>query len=165
VTRPTAGPGREPEPSIRIRPYLQAATSVPRELEPGTGGAAADGEQPLAAPAQGLRPFVLTSGRVDSVDPAINLETQVTARPQWSSWTSPPLARLAPELQAIVMLCAEPTSVAEISARLRLHLGVTKILVGDLRATGHLDVHIVDIKDTHDPDLIMRVIHGLRAIA
>lgn len=168
MTRPAAGPGREPEPAIRIRPYLQGVTSVPGEPEPETRGDATgqEQEQALAVPApQGLRPFVLTSGRVDSVDPTINLETQVTARLQWSSWTSASLGRLAPELQSIVMLCAEPTSVAEISARLRLHLGVTKILVGDLRATGHLDVHTVDIKDTHDPDLIMRVIHGLRAIA
>ena len=166
MTRPAAGPGREPEPAIRIRPYLQAVTSVPGEPEPETGGHAAEEEQAHAVPApQGLRPFVLTSGRVHSVDPAISLETQVTARLQGSSWTSPPLGRLAPELQDIVTLCAEPTSVAEISARLRLHLGVTKILVGDLRATGHLDVHIIDIEDAHDPDLIMRVIDGLRAIS
>ena len=81
---------------------------------------------------------MLTSGRVVGVDPAIGLETQVTARdgpPQRSAGPA------RPELQAIVALCAEPMSVAEISARLRMHLGVTRVLVGDLRAAGHLDVH------------------------
>jgi hypothetical protein len=166
VTRPTAGAGREPEPAIRIRPYLQAAASIPGEPDPELDTGATNAELGLGDPVpQGLRPFVLTAGRVDSVDPAICLETQVTARPDGPSWTSPPLGRLAPELQDIVTLCAEPMSVAEISARLRLHLGVTKILVGDLRATGHLDVHTYDIEDAHDPDLILRVIDGLRAIS
>jgi hypothetical protein len=105
-----------------------------------------------------LRPFVITSGRVDGPDPAIQMETQVTAHPGAAP------ARLPPEKRAIVTLCVEPMSVAEISARLRLHLGVTRILVGDLRAAGQLDVHVLD-NDFPDPETIMRVIRGLRAIS
>jgi hypothetical protein len=56
-------------------------------------------------------------------------------------------------------------SVAEIAARLRLHIGVTKVLVGDLRAAGHLDVHALATESCRDPHLIMRVIDGLRAIS
>ena len=104
--------------------------------------------------AQRARPFILTSGRVESTDPYIGLESQVT--------TLQAADHLAPELRAILELCADPQSVAEISARLRLHLGVTQILVGDLRAAGLVDVHTVDI--THDPDIILRVINGLRAL-
>jgi hypothetical protein len=75
-----------------------------------------------------------------------------------------PPSRLSPETRAIVALCEEsPISVAEISARLRLHLGVCRILVGDLRAAGHLDVHVLD-NDSPDPETIMRVIRGLRSI-
>lgn len=163
MTLPSGDAGRDPEPTIRIRPYLQVPP--PRvESEPevavGSGPAADEPVTPV-----GLRPFVLTSGRVDSIDPAIGLETQVTARQESASWIGTPLNRLAPELRDIVALCADPMSVAEISARLRLHLGVTKILVGDLRATGHLDVHLCDIEDAHDPDIILRVIDGLRAIS
>jgi hypothetical protein len=66
-------------------------------------------------------------------------------------------------MRAIVALCGEPLSVAEISARLRLHLGVTRILVGDLRAAGQLDVQVLD-SETPDPETILRVIRGLRAI-
>jgi hypothetical protein len=106
-----------------------------------------------------LRPFVLTSGRV-AADPAICLETQVTARTgRLAAWS-----RLAPELRDIVALCAAPHSIAEISALLGLHLGVTKILVADLRAAGHLDVHTADAGSVDDPDIILRVINGLRAI-
>jgi hypothetical protein len=158
-------PEPEPEsdvlPTVRIRPYLRAALP---EAEPEPE--ADTGEIPVVEPVPiGLRPFVLTAGRVSGIDPAIGLETQVTARCEGGSWTSPPVTRLSSELQDIVALCAEPMSVAEISARLRMHLGVTKILVGDLRAAGHLDVHVCDVEDAHDPDLIMRVIDGLRAIS
>ena len=116
-------------------------------------------DQPAARP----RPFILTAGRVRGVDPAISLETQVTAVPVPPPGAVP-FASLPSELQAIVALCAEPLSVAEISARVPLHLGVTKVLVGDLRAAGHLDVHTQDVIDPSDPDLILRVIRGLRAI-
>ncbi|MEU4781126.1 DUF742 domain-containing protein [Micromonospora sp. NPDC023633] len=156
MTPEVAGEGPEPEPTVRIRPYLRA--SSPHDIRPGLPGATA-APAPEDGPA-GPRPFVLTAGRVAGADPAIGLETQVTARPA----TDPaPLTWLAPELQAIVALCGEPISVAEISARTRLHFGVTRVLVGDLRAAGHLDVH--DGADALDPDIILRVIDGLRAIS
>lgn len=134
--------------SARIRPFLDVP-SVPPDTVPD-------------ARPRGLRPFVLTSGRVQGSDPDISLETQVSARARRSLV---PLPRLAPELADIVALCAQPVSVAEISARLHLHLGVAKILVGDLRAAGYVDVHVVDVKHTHDPDTILRVMRGLRAIS
>ncbi|MEU1685972.1 DUF742 domain-containing protein [Micromonospora sp. NPDC005707] len=149
MTPEAAGEDPEPEPGTRIRPFLHAPS-------PGPGSDAGGGE-----PA-GPRPFVLTAGRVDG-DPAIGLETQVTARPESGSWAV--IAQLAPELATIVALCAEPISVAEISARARMHFGVTRVLVGDLRAAGHLDVHVGDADDALDPDLILRVIDGLRAIS
>lgn len=172
MTPEAAGEPTEPDPLLRIRPYLpgQPATGTPEPTRPPeTGG---PGEHPAGteldgrSPAlPGPRPFVLTAGRVTGADPEIGLETQVTARRDGGAWMVPPLSRLAPELQAIVALCAEPTSVAELSARTRMHLGVTRVLVGDLRVAGHLDVHIHDVEDAHDPDIILRVIDGLRAIS
>jgi Protein of unknown function (DUF742) len=135
--------GTEESGSARIRPFLAASPSVPvPEREPAPG-----------AP----RPFVLTSGRAADY-PDIELESQVTAR------AYPPgrVDRLPREQRAILASCVEPVSVAEIAARLRLHLGVTKILVGDLRAAGYLDVHHVDVTTI---ETILRVIHGLRALA
>ncbi|GAB3514257.1 DUF742 domain-containing protein [Phytohabitans suffuscus] len=141
-------PPEEPAGPARIRPYLGVSGL----------GASAD------ATPTGLRPFVLTSGRVDGVDPDIGLETQVTARSDGPLRTGVPVSSLAPELRTITALCAEPISVAEISARARLHLGVTRILVGDLRAAGYLDVHAREAARP-DPDTILRVIRGLRAIS
>ena len=146
--------GKAPEGPPGVRPYL-------RQPPPPSARAG----EPEQDEASALRPFVLTAGRVQAADPEIGLETQVTARPAGTPGPSVPLNRLAPELRAIVALCAQPMSVAEISARLRLHLGVTRILVGDLRSAGHLDVHTLDVADPHNPETIMRVIRGLRAIS
>ncbi|TDC32336.1 DUF742 domain-containing protein [Micromonospora sp. KC213] len=152
MTRPAVGEEPDPEPLVRIRPYL----GVPEPPGQDVPMPEPDTDRPA-----GPRPFVLTAGRVAGTDPAIGLETQVTAR----GADGPPATGLAPELQMIIALCAEPTSVAELSARARLHVGVTRVLVGDLRAAGHLDVHDGDVTDAPAPDLILRVIDGLRAIS
>ena len=135
-----------------VRPFLQSGPSSAGGYRP-----LPSSEPPAEDQATTLRPFVITSGRTDGADPDIGMETQVSV-----NHAATPM-RLSPEMRAIVSLCGEPLSVAEISARLRLHLGVTRILVGDLRAAGQLDVHVL-ASDTPDPETIMRVIRGLRAI-
>jgi uncharacterized protein DUF742 len=132
-----------------VRPFLRQMPGVP---PPTQSRPPPPGEQTTS-----LRPFVITSGRTAAADPDIGLETQVTIR----AGARP--VRLSPEMRAIVGVCGDPLSVAEISARLKMHLGVTRILVGDLRAAGQLDVHVLD-NETPDPETIMRVIRGLRAI-
>ena len=146
-------PGRPAAPGVR--PFLQGGAGPARyePQPPARVDPPPPGEQTTA-----LRPFVITAGRVDGPDPDIQMETQVTTHPGAAP------ARLPPEKRAIVTLCVEPLSVAEISARLRMHLGVTRILVGDLRAAGQLDVHVLE-NDFPDPETIMRVIRGLRAIS
>jgi hypothetical protein len=136
----------------RIRPYLtSAAGENPQGTASGPQGTAEDA-------ANRPRPFILTSGRVEATDPRIGLESQVVAR------VTGPVSHLSPPLRAILALCVEAQSVAEISAKLRLHLGVTQILVGDLWAAGLVEVHTIDLDATYDPDLILRVIDGIRAI-
>ena len=141
--------------SAGIRPFLHAPAPVDPRAAP---------EAPTDPDAPAPRPFVLTSGRVLGKDSDIGLETQVTARVDRYGRHRAPLHRLTPELQAIVALCAQPVSVAEISARLRLHLDVTKILINDLRTAGYLDVHSYDSVNPNDPETILRVIRGLRAL-
>jgi hypothetical protein len=139
-----------------VRPFLQQSLPSAARYRPPPPVLAAD-SQPPGEHTTTLRPFVITEGRVDGVDD-IGIETQVTVHPGAMP------ARLPPEKRAIVTLCVEPLSVAEISARLRLHLGVVRILVGDLRAAGQLDVHVLE-NNFPDPETIMRVIRGLRSIS
>jgi len=135
--------------AARIRPYLSRGAPAP------TGPT-------QAAPVAALRPFIMTAGRVPGQGYNFEMETQVTTRTDHPDGQRS--ARLTRELGAIVALCAEPMSVAEISAALHLHLGVTKVLVGDLHAAGYVDVYSFDISPV-DSDLILRVMRGLRAIA
>ncbi|WP_200210756.1 DUF742 domain-containing protein [Micromonospora coerulea] len=162
MTPEVTGEEPDPEPDVRIRPYLRSPSPSGEPAPPVPAYPAEKAEGDAGGP-PGPRPFVLTSGRVAGADPAIGLETQVTARPESGSWAVS--SRLPPELQAIVALCADPISVAEISAQTRMHFGVTRVLVGDLRAAGHLDVHVGGGAEALHPDLILRVIDGLRAIS
>lgn len=144
-------PARPARPSVR--PFLQSGSHAAGGYRPSLESEMSSADDRTTT----LRPFVITSGRTDGADPDIGIETQVSV-----NHAAAPM-RLSPEMRAIVALCGEPLSVAEISARLHLHLGVTRILVGDLRAAGQLDVHVLD-NDSPDPETIMRVIRGLRAI-
>ncbi|GAA3456099.1 DUF742 domain-containing protein [Dactylosporangium matsuzakiense] len=151
---PYAAP--EPESVGRIPPYLRTPSAGPA---PGGPPGAEEPPAPTAGGTAALRPFVLTSGRVEAADREIGLETQVTLRGD-----AVPSGGLPPEMQAIVRLCERPISVAELSALVPLHLGVTRILVADLRVAGYLDVHVTDTDNSQSPETILRVMRGLRAI-
>ena len=116
---------------------------------------------PEVVPAAGgsLRPFLLTAGRVAGED-SIAMETQVVTTDQGRTAA----AGLGFESRDIVRLCGDPLSVAEIAAQLSLHLGVVRVLVGDLSATGHLAVYLPNADAPTDVDTLLRVIRGLRAI-
>ncbi|MEU9987251.1 DUF742 domain-containing protein [Streptomyces sp. NPDC007971] len=113
-------------------------------------------------PAPAVRPFLVTAGRVADAAPGRSLpvETQVVA----TAAGLDALGRLSFERHDIVAACRLPQSVAELAARLRLHLNVVRVLAEDLREAGQLAVHIPDAEATHDASVLRRVIDGLRAI-
>jgi hypothetical protein len=142
-------------PGALIRPFLDTA-------EAGAGLGAADGTADGGDRPEGtsLRPFLLTAGRVAGPG-SIAIETQVVATDRGRVASS----ELGFECRDIVAACEDPLSVAEIAARLSLHLGVVRVLVGDLSAEGHLSVHLPNADAPTDVDTLLRVIHGLRAIS
>ncbi|MGW3009964.1 DUF742 domain-containing protein [Streptomyces sp. NPDC001219] len=132
--------------------------------EPGpneAAGAARGPSEPVGrAPA--IRPFLLTAGRVagDGAGPPLPVEAQIVA----TSAGLAALGTLAFEPHDIVAACRQPQSVAELAARLRLHLNVVRVLAEDLRAAGHLAVHVPNAGTTQDISVLRRVIDGLRAV-
>jgi hypothetical protein len=72
-----------------------------------------------------------------------------------------PKAR-TPEAGAIVELCRPWSSVAEISARLHLPLGVVRILLEDLRDDGLVHIHQLSPDTGEDTDHLERALRELR---
>ena len=110
-----------------------------------------------------VRPYAVTGGRTKPrYDLAI--EALVTAAPY------PPrdVAVLTPEYRAIMDLCRSARSVAEVSALLRLPLGVARVLVADMAVEGLLRLHQSQSSTTTggQPDLrlLERVLSGLRKL-
>ncbi|NEC84748.1 DUF742 domain-containing protein [Streptomyces sp. SID12501] len=128
-------------------------------------GGREDGVAPVG-PAPAVRPFLVTAGRVAgaageaSSGRTMPVETQLVA----TTGGLDALHRLSFEQHDIVAACRVPQSIAEIAARLRLHLNVVRVLAEDLRTAGQLSVHVPDSGVTHDSSVLRRVIDGLRAI-
>jgi Protein of unknown function (DUF742) len=116
-------------------------------------------ESAIGDPAR-VPPYLLTRGRARPVDESLELEAQVITTGAGRA----ELARLQFENRAIVSLCEQPHAVAEVAVRLGLHLGVARVLVGDLVAVGHLSVRRPEIDPDQRADLIERVIRGLHDI-
>jgi hypothetical protein len=114
---------------------------------------------PLRPATSAVRPYLLTGGRARP-DSGLEIEAQVVTTPAGED----ALERYRYEQREIVLLCREPLAVAEIAARLSLHLGVARVLVGDLVACGHLAARRPDRGLHRNVAIIERVIRGLQAI-
>ena len=64
----------------------------------------------------------------------------------------------------ILALLTSPQSAAEVSARLRLPLGVARVLVGDLVDEGYLALNTRSATGRPDLRLLERVLDGLQAL-
>jgi len=155
MTSDDASPPGAAEPS-RLRPYL--STDAPQDWDP-----AADSQARHAAatdhPAR-LPPYLLTGGRARPIDEGLEIEAQVVATAAGRG----DLAQLSFESGDIVAECDEPLALAEVAARLGLHLGVTRVLVSDLITTGHLAVRRPEVDRRRRAQIIERVIRGLQEI-
>ena len=67
------------------------------------------------------------------------------------------------EQEAVLRLCAEPQSLAEVSAKLGLVLGVVAVIASDLIAQDLLDVHHTDPVEI-ELDMLTKMIERVRAI-
>jgi Protein of unknown function (DUF742) len=111
------------------------------------------------------RPYTVTGGRTRPAHDDLELETLVQA----VTGIDEQLAELGREHRAIAALCREVVSVAEISARLDLLLGVTRVIVADMSLQGLVVLYLpqATVADADLPpvELLERVLHGLRNIS
>jgi hypothetical protein len=108
-----------------------------------------------------VRPYVIAGGRIQPAHGKFDLISLVVSiRP-----TAAGEVGLGPEHHAIVRLCAEPQSVAEIAGYLDLPAGTVRVLLGDLLHQG-----VIKIKEPYpeanmtDNRMYQAVIDGLRAL-
>jgi hypothetical protein len=102
--------------------------------------------------------YAVTGGRTRSTERDLPIESIVTA-------TGRGAHDLEPEYRTIVLMAVRPVTLVEIGAALGVPVGVARVLVGDLAASGHLDVH--GTPSTSDgnptPAILTRLLEGLRA--
>jgi hypothetical protein len=107
-----------------------------------------------------VRPYAVTGGRTK---PRYHLEIEamVTA----AHYEAGDVSRLSSECQAILELCRDWRSVAEISAMLQMPLGVARILITDMAVEGLVRIHQLN-HDAGRPDveLLERVLSGIRRL-
>ena len=100
----------------------------------------------MTMPARSLRvrPYALTGGRT-RFGQVLLVETLISAVEQRSvqaAWQTQPAASAMPELERICALCeGQMRSIAEVSALLKLPLGVVRVWVSDLVDAGRIRVH------------------------
>jgi DNA-directed RNA polymerase specialized sigma24 family protein len=124
--------------------------------------AAADQSATPAEAKRFVRPYALTGGRTRSRGTNLGLETLITA----TETGRDAAAKLSPEQRQIVLLCSRPLSIAEISARLGVPLGVARVLASDLRADGLVEAHRSPAAENGEDlkSVLERVLHGLESL-
>jgi hypothetical protein len=107
-----------------------------------------------------VRPYAVTGGRTKP-----SYQLQIEAMVSASHFEARDLSVLSPECQSILGYCRDWRSVAEISAVLRIPLGVARVLIGDMAMEGLVRVHQADHgQGRPDLNLLERVLSGLRKL-
>ncbi|GAA2431973.1 DUF742 domain-containing protein [Actinomadura vinacea] len=107
-----------------------------------------------------VRPYVLTGGRTRGRSQLL-VHTLVYGRRYDGGFA----ARLLPEARALYdRVHTVSESVAELSAHCGISLGVTRVLLSDLAAGDRISIG-PETTSPYDPQLLERVIDGLRELA
>jgi hypothetical protein len=119
--------------------------------------------RPGETPDQRVVPvYAFTQGRTRNAGQELPLEALATT----TELAAQHGRSLQMEWRTIVQMCAQPTSVAEIGAMLRVPVGVARVLVGDLADAGYLMVHLPKPaeRDGRPSQAVLgRLLDGLRA--
>jgi hypothetical protein len=145
------GGSRREEPS-RLRPFLPAEPVPVSADEP-----VAERRPSEVSP---LRPYLLTGGRARPTAETLEIEAQVVT----TETGFLAISTLTFEQRDILRLCQTPLAIAEVAAQLKLHLGVVRVLAGDLLELGHLAVRRPAFEPHRNRNILERVIRGLEAI-
>jgi hypothetical protein len=107
-----------------------------------------------------VRPYAVTGGRTKP-----RYQLQIEAMVAACHFDARDPSALSPECHAILRFCRDWRSVAEISAVLRMPLGVARVIVADMAVDELVRVHQTDHAEGRpDLNLLERVLSGLRKL-
>jgi hypothetical protein len=106
-----------------------------------------------------VRPYAITGGRTRAAT-EVPIEAIVYRTPKGEK----AVASMSMERRQILDLLSSPQSAAEISGRLRLPLGVARVVVGDLVDEGFVALNTRSATGRPDLRLLERVLDGLQAL-
>jgi hypothetical protein len=104
-----------------------------------------------------IRPYAITGGRTGADGPEIHLESQIQATADAATC----LTSFRWETAKVIDLVREPMALVEVSARLSIPIGVTRVLVADLLAAGSVILH-TPTKNQSFTSLLEKVLDGVR---
>jgi hypothetical protein len=109
-----------------------------------------------------VRPYTRTGGRTRANDANLPLESLISVTDRGRA----NIDAMPPDLRSICRLCADPQSVMEIAALLRIPLGVARILVSDLASMRLVLVHANEVAAGERPSVsfLERVLNGLQRL-
>ncbi len=141
--------GADPNAQL-VRPFLDSKRVLRQE----------SGEETYATAADGVRAYTMTGGRAH-VTGVLEFETMLQA----TAGGREALTALKFERAEILRLCqAEPSSVAELAALIRVPIGVVRVVAADLVSEGMLESFQPSENVADDVLLITRLIAGVRAL-
>jgi hypothetical protein len=107
-----------------------------------------------------VRPYAMVGGRTRPTHDDLEIEALIS-----TTSVGEQTPKLTVEQRAIAALCHDILSIAEVSARLRLPLGVIRVLVGDMADDDLVMIHRpAQTGGRPDLALLERVLYGLRAV-
>lgn len=124
----------------------------PRDLEPD-----ASDEGPAL-----VRPYALVRGRTRTSRTDVTPVESIVVTTHLGTTSSALLER-----GSILRMCESPHSLAEVSARLHLPVGVVRVLVADLQGEGYVHINLPAARHADgsvDRVLLERVLAGLEAL-
>jgi hypothetical protein len=113
-----------------------------------------------------VRPYTLTGGRTRPTGDHIDVITIVTAVPAGADQPEADrMAGLTPEHLRLLAACGSAASVAEIAAETGLGVGVTRMLVGDLRDRELVTLRApATVSRLPQENMLRNIINGLKAL-
>ncbi len=107
-----------------------------------------------------VRPYALVRGRTKPAGEMLDVISMVYSLPR----SVPDPADLEPEHLAVIRLCRNPASMADLASALDLPLGVIRILLADLRDRGLVGIRRPRPERLTDIRLLRQVADGLRRL-